>query len=63
MSVVTSSVFKFIKESFSVLYWIGAWTLLIPGNDANTNVSLTCFICGSVGLFTSIFIEEKKLQL
>jgi hypothetical protein len=63
MSVVVSSVFQFIKESFSVLYWIGTWTLLIPPSSGYTNVSLICFICGSIGFFASIFVEEKRRLL
>jgi hypothetical protein len=43
-----------------VLYWIGAWTLIVPTHDRHTTVAFVCITSGAAGLLASLVIEELR---
>jgi TRAP-type C4-dicarboxylate transport system permease small subunit len=60
--VFYTSLFKFVQESLGVLYWIGAWSLIMPTNNMNFKLAYVCLFVGMIGIFIAYVVDELRKE-
>ena len=62
MSLCTISLFRFLKESISVLYWVGMWSLIMPSQETKLTLAWMCLGVGILGIVITNTIDEYIQQ-
>ena len=55
---VKTILYQFSKETVSILYWIGTWSLIMPAENDKLTTAWMCFSCGIVGVVMFMVLED-----